>query len=235
MVFTKNHNLYFLDSTYFFPKKDILLHISKKKFLIFLSSKLFNEILPNFRLLSIKNKSTVLYKLETYIDDLDKFDFYNRKYRSSKNELKSKKPKFKKNTISKKNALLRSIYDSESGLLKTVKTWNYYLNGRYGIGHGITSLFSKYNGTLVNSLLLMSDFNIYTYQTSFRQFFLKNLTFFDYTKSRLEMYSYMKHKSRFTFKGWCFFNRYPVNGQKRRTNYKTTRSYNQFIMLKMKK
>lgn len=238
MLLNNKYNLIFIESTYLFTNKDIFLYVHCDFFIKFINANLLVlKSNPTKDLVSFSstNKHDISYHLENYIDDLDKFDFQNRKYRLSKKNLKIKKAKFKKSSSSKTHNLSWSIYDSSNGLLKTVKAWNYYLTGRYGVGYGLTSLFAKYNGTLVGNYISMDTFSTYVFRASLRSFFLKNLGSFDYLKAKLEIYSYLKHKNRFTFKGWCFLNRYPVNGQKRRTNYKTTRNYNQFIMLKMSK
>lgn len=219
-----NNNLFFFKINIVFFTQDTFLYTYKINYLK------FKKILMSYSIhINDLMFGTVAEKLSNYIDDLDKFDFHSRKYRLYR-KFKSSKNIFNNNIVS------RSIYNNvDNGLLKIVKSWSHYLKGRYGVGIGIIKLLTKYDGTLSSNLLSLNLLNLYLYQFNFKWFFLKNINYFDYKKAILSFYSFSKHKYRFTFKGWCYVNHYPVNGQKRRTNYKTTRLYNQFMILKIKK
>lgn len=223
MKYTLNSIFFFLKKNVFFFKKNIFLY-------------LYSLELRNWQIILIQQNtlvteiSNISYKLENYIDDLDRFDSQNRKYKLYRNIDK----KVRKNKALKLTTLSRSIYE-DNGLLKRSSTWYHYLKGRYGIGNGLYKLFTKYNGTLVFELASLEKFSTFLYKTSLEWFFLFNIDHFDYKKAISSFHTFYRHKYRFTFKGWCYLHHYPVNGQKRKTNYKTTRTYNRLIILKIKK
>jgi len=104
MVLKNKYNLIFIESTYLFTNKDIFLYVHSDLFIKFLNSKLSGvELYSKTDLVSFStiNKHDISFSLESYVDDLDKFDFQNRRYRLSKKDLKNKKPKFKKTATAK--------------------------------------------------------------------------------------------------------------------------------------
>ena len=223
MIYQKKYSLFFLNSEILFFRGNTTLYIHNSSFL-----KCIN-LLDNANYTKNRNISkSLIQNLDSYVDDIEKFNFYTKKRTFSLTKLKNKKSSQKLNISSNTNTLsLKHI--------KIEDTWQSFVKGRYGIGCGLSLLFTKYNGTLSHSHLGITNFNTYLYQTSLLSFFFRNANSFDHFKAQISFYSFFRHKSRFTFKGWCFLNHYPVNGQKRRTNYKTARNYNQLLVLKIKK
>lgn len=237
----KNNNLFFFETKILFFRQDIYFYTYTWRFLRWIKLHIpqlsKNILLASYNVVN-NNGSTALHeKLINYVDDLDKFDIHNRNYRLFRNLEKNVSRKFSKQSSATPSTkfISRSIYDTTTGMVKSMKSWQHYLKGRYGVGNGLTRLFKKYSGTIIGCHTHTRLLNVYSYSSTLRFFFFFNIEHFDYLKAYSNFQSYYRHKYRFTFKGWCYLNHYPVNGQKRRTNYKTTRRYNQLVVLKMKK
>jgi hypothetical protein len=156
-------------------------------------------------ILSTKVELPFINSLVLYVDTLDLFDI---------------RSEFKK-----------SIYD-ETGVLVNARSWNHYLTNRYGIGEGIVTFLESFCGHFPKGYVDLFYYNSFFYMYGFSGFFFKNKLFFDSDLAKIGNYTYSRHKERFTFKGWCHINGYPTNGQKRRSNYKTTRKMKYFSILR---
>jgi len=153
--------------------------------------------------------------IHTYVDHLAPFDKYRQIFLAGKT----------KSTDSTSTNLYTTIYDStDVPRSDIVKSWRTYYKCRYGVGNGLVRLFEIYTGLSTNNFLNLDSFSASCYRLDFKYFFLKHQFQFDSFKLNSVFYSYYQHKSIFTFKGWCFYNNYPVNGQRRRSNYRTTRT-----------
>lgn len=125
----------------------------------------------------------------------------------------------------------KSLYD-ETGVLINPKSWSHYFVNRYGVGDGIVSFLESFCGQFPKGHVNISHYNSFFYTYGFSFFFFKSKHSFDIDLAKIGNYTFSKHKERFTFKGWCHINGYPINGQKRRSNYKTTRKMKYFSILR---
>jgi len=155
--------------------------------------------------LSPKIEVSFLNSLILYVDTLDLFD--------------------------RRSESKKSIYD-ESGVLLNAKSWSHYLTNRYGVGDGIVTFLESFCGHFPKGYVDLLKYNSFFYTYGFSLFFFKHKYSFDADLAKVGYYTYSRHKERFTFKGWCYINGYPTNGQKRRSNYKTTRKMKYFTILR---
>jgi hypothetical protein len=131
----------------------------------------------------------------------------------------------------KRSESQKSVYD-ETGILINAKSWTHYLTNRYGVGEGVVGFLDSFSGHFPKGYVDLRYYNSFFYTYGFSFFFFKNKQSFDTELAKIGNYTFSRHKERFTFKGWCHINGYPTNGQKRRSNYKTTRKMKYFSILR---
>lgn len=147
-----------------------------------------------------------------------KFDWLRRKY----NNLLSNSSSITSNHSSKLEKL-SSIYNDKGELvLKDLPLFK-FIKGRYGLGKGKSFLILKSSGVTIESMLELNAISIFFFFSYCIRVLKKFSHCMDLDLKKKSITSFLLSRQLFTYKGWCFINKYPVNGQKRRSNYKTSR------------
>ena len=195
----------------------------------------FKDKLKKWSITLSDDHTFISNELDNYVDDIDFFDYFKRNYHrvlfSSNLRTVRKKPgygKKTKRTMTVDNTKY-SIYNDYGHIeSNSVVTLNKFFLGRYGIGRSITNIILSSSGIQLGRVYDMSMINPFFYKVGWSTFLSSSKKFFDIDLINTQLRSYSDHKEIFTYRGWCYLHGYPVHGQRRRSNYKTSRTTNLF-------
>ena len=172
--------------------------------------------------------------MHIYVDDLEQFDILKRKFFLYKQSFNTDLKKNKKSSaISFSNdSKLISVFKDDGGLVNPKMYLTKFLQSRFGVGNSLSTLLVNSTGITTNSFFNIDKLNDHFFYSNWVSFFYSSKNLFDISLVELKLRFFGNSKELYTYKGWCYKNNYPVHGQKRRSNYKTTRFSSCFGVLK---